>query len=212
LKTLFGILSILCLAFGTPAFAGILYTDGATNGTSLGLFIDGPGASPYQQTISDGFIDTNSGTAGSLDVGLWVAAGETPTTLSWWLGTSAFGDEISSGSMAQVGYTFLMTTSGYDVYDVHVTGLSGDLVAGTTYWLTLGGANDSAGDQIVAWDFNSGPAGCQWAVSGTPQGDCGLAAPEGEAFTINSPEPGTVMLFGSGLLGLSLLLRRKTQR
>jgi hypothetical protein len=209
-------LTVLCLALSAPAFAGVIYTDGPTNGTVNAFFIDGPNPSPNNQSLSDGFVATASGTAASLDFGVWVSSGTTPTSVSWWLGTSVFGSDISSGSTAQVGYTYLLTNGfGYDVYDATVTGLSGNLVAGNSYWLTLGNANNSSGNQVGAWDYNGGPASCDFAVSGVPQGDCGLGVGvEGEAFTINSsgsstPEPGTLIMFGSGILGLAGVLRRK---
>ena len=75
--TLFGVLS-------PSAFATVIFDDGPTDGTTISLYIDGPGAGgPTSQTISDGFMATASGMAGQLDVGLWVRAGETPTQLSW---------------------------------------------------------------------------------------------------------------------------------
>ena len=202
-------LTILCLALAAPAFAGVIYSDGPTLGTTNALFIDGPNPGPFNQSISDGFVATASGTAYSLDFGVWVTPGTTPTTVSWWLGTTAFGSDISSGSTAQVGYTFLFNNGGWDVYDAHVAGLSGSLSAGGSYWLTLGNANNSGGDQFDAWDINNGPANCQFAVGGVPQGGCGFG---GEAFTINSsptPEPGSMMMFGTGILGLAGVLRRK---
>jgi len=209
------IMSLICLALSAPAFADIIiYTDGPIDGTSNAVFIDGPGG-PRTQTISDGFVATNSDTATSLDFGEWVPTGTTPTTVSWALGTSAFGSDISSGSTLQVGYIFFGSSGlGYDVYTSHVDGLSGFLTAGTTYYLTLGGANDSAGRQFDGWDVNGGPATCSFAQGGGPSlGDCGLG---GEAFTINSggtvPEPSSIMLFGSGILGLAGVLRRKLTR
>jgi hypothetical protein len=206
-------LTILCLALSAPAFAGIIYTDGPTNGTVNAVAIDGP-FGPDGQTISDGFVATNSGTAASLDFGVWVPGGTTPTSVTWSLGTSVFGSDISSGSTAQVGFTFLFTNGfGFNVYDAHVSGLSGNLVAGNSYWLTLGGANDSGGTQADYWDLNGGPASCDWAIFGAPQGDCGFTPPEGEAFTINGgstvPEPGSMMMFGTGVLGLAGVLRRR---
>jgi hypothetical protein len=212
MKMRVGIMSLICLALSAPAFAGIIYTDGPINGTSNAFFIDGPGG-PWTQTISDGFVATNSDTATSLDFGEWVPTGTTPTTVSWALGTSAFGSDVSSGSTPQVVYTTFILNNGleYDVYTSHVDGLSGFLTAGTTYYLTLGGANDSAGRQFDGWDVNGGPATCSFAQGGGPSlGDCGLG---GEAFTINSggtvPEPSSIMLFGSGLLALAGVLRRK---
>jgi len=207
---------LLLLACSAPGFASVLYTDGSINGTNNGFFIDGPNAGPFQQSISDSFVATNGGTAGSLDVGLWVTAGTTPTTLSWWLGTSAFGSEISSGTAALGAGTNTLLISnnvfGFDIYSVHVGGLSGALTGGNTYYLTLGNANDSGGDQSVAWDVIDGPSGCSFAVGGNPVGDCGAG---GEAFTINSgtatPEPAAAFLLGSGLLAMAGVLRRKTR-
>ncbi len=39
--------------------------------------------------------------------GLWYlgADGPTPTTISWWLGTTVFGGELGSGTVAQVQYS-----------------------------------------------------------------------------------------------------------
>lgn len=208
-------LTILCLALSAPAFAGTIYNDGAIDGNTNAFFIDGPGPGPFSQSISDQFVASGSGTATSLDFGIWVPSGTTPTSVSWWLGTSAFAGDISSGSVAQVGLTFFTSNGfGYDVYMAHVDGLSGSFTAGNTYYLTLGGANDSSGSQFDAWDMNNGAAVCFFAVGGVEQGGCGAG---GETFTINSgsttvPEPGSIMMFGSGIVGLAGVLRRKLSR
>jgi hypothetical protein len=73
---------------------------------------------------------------------------------------------------------------------------------------------DSSGSTFDGWDLNNGPASCSFAVGGVPQGDCGAG---GESFTINSsptttPEPSSILLFGSGILGLAGVLRRKLTR
>lgn len=199
-------LTILCLALAAPAFAGVIYTDGPTQGVYGSPFIDGPGGG-IGQTISNGFVASANGTAFSLDFGVWVTAGTTPTSVWWALGTSAFASDISSGSGA-LSYSFFKPSGSYDVYNATVTGLSGSLSAGSTYWLTLGGAFDSAGGP-AAWDHNNGPATCEFAVRGVPAGGCGLS---GEAFTINSspvPEPSSMMMLGTGVLGLAGILRRK---
>lgn len=207
-------LAILCLVLSAPAFADIvLFDDGPIDGFTNGLFIDGPNPGPFSQSISDGFTATFSGTATSLDFGIWVPTGLTPTTVSWWLGTSAFAGDIGSGSVAQVNYTFHnVSPFGYDVYLAHIDGLSGNLTGGNTYWLTLGNANDSGFTQFDAWDVNAGPASCLFAVGGVEQGDCGLGNPEGEAFTLYGtpvPEPSELPMLGGGLLVAAGILRRK---
>jgi hypothetical protein len=205
-------LTILCLALSAPVFAGTLYNDGPTDGFSNAFIIDGPGGSPGQ-TISDGFVATNSGLAGSFDAAEWVTAGSTPTALTWMLGSSAFGNNLGSGSGIDSFTFFASNGFGFDVYIDHVTGLSAALTAGQTYYLTLGGAVDSSGSTFDGWDLNNGPASCSFAVGGVPQGDCGAG---GESFTINSggttPEPSSILLFGSGILGLAGVLRRKLTR
>jgi hypothetical protein len=208
-----GCFAVLCLLLALPGWASVLFSDGPIDGFTDAFFIGGPSGGPSNQTISDGFVAAGTGTADGLDFGLWVPTGSTPTTVSWEIGTSAFASDISSGFDLQVGYTFVENNGfGYDVYNAHVDGLSGALVAGNTYYLTLGNGNDTFGDQSVAWDLNSGPATCSFAQNGTPYGDCGFG---GEAFTIYSaaapgvPEPASLVLFGSGLLLLGGLLRRK---
>ena len=60
-----------------------IYNDGATTGTNLALYIDGPNSGgPYVQSISNRFVAAASGTASSLDFGMWVTTGSTPTAAS----------------------------------------------------------------------------------------------------------------------------------
>jgi hypothetical protein len=213
-------LTILCLALSAPAFAGQIYNDGPTDGNTNGFFIDGPGG-PFGQTISDGFFATGSGTPGSIDFAEWTLGGA-PTTVTWALsGIHEFGSDLGSGTASGAGLssTFLFTNSfGYAIYDTHIVSLpgAGSMTAGNQYFLTLGGANDSQGSQFDAWDLNNGPATCFFAVGGVEQGGCGAG---GESFTINggapppsTPEPSSIMLFGSGILGLAGVLRRKLTR
>ena len=201
---------------GAAASASIIFDDGPTDGTSNAFFIDGPNPGPYSQSIGDNFTATGGGTVGELDVGLWVPTGETPTTLTWALGTSFADNSLGGGvvSITAADYTLHNSNGfGYDVYDVKLTGLSSSaLGAGGSYWLTLGNANNSGGDQSVAWDVINGPATCNFAVGGTNFGDCGAG---GEAFTLSTgsggvPEPATwaLMLVGVGMMGAGLRATR----
>ena len=115
---------------------------------------------------------------------------------------------------------------GYSVYKVTASVSGGPSMApGDTYWLTISNATDAASDGTQAWDINGGPATCNYRQSGTNLGECtsGTAivaehttpqGGDGEAFTISgsqatTPEPGSIMLFGSGILGIAGVLRRK---
>jgi hypothetical protein len=193
----------------------ILFDDGATNGLTNAFFIDGPNPGPYSQWIADQFTATGSGTLGVLDFGIWVPTGSTPTTVTWWLGTSYLDNSIGGGTAALNGTNSTYFTSngyGFDVYNVSLTGLSSlALASGSTYYLTLGNANDSFGYQYDAWDVNGGPALCNFGVGSTFYGGCGAG---GEAFTLytsgsTTPEPGSMIMFGTGVLGLAGVLRRR---
>jgi hypothetical protein len=109
---------------------------------------------------------------------------------------------------------------GYGVYDVKVGITSAAMTAGSTYWLSISNATDASNDGTQGWDIpnggSGGPATCNFRQSGTNFGNCGLG---GESFTLsggtpppNTPEPSSIMLFGSGILGLAGVLRRKMTR
>ena len=111
----------------------------------------------------------------------------------------------------------LFTNSfGYGVYDVKVNVFDTFLTAGQTYWLTVSNATDASNDGTQGWDIpnggSGGPATCNFRQSGTNFGNCGLG---GESFTLGAccvppvPEPSSILLFGSGILGVAGILRRK---
>ena len=55
---------------------------------------------------------------------MWVQTGLTPTTVTWWLGTTAFGSDIATGVSNNLINTFHNDSGfGYDVYNVHIDGL-----------------------------------------------------------------------------------------
>ena len=119
------LLTILC--FAMAAFAGTtFYNDGGIDGNDNGFFISGPNnANPPGsiQDISNGFISAASGTPGALEFGEWVLSGSSPTSISYELGTSAFGTDLGSGTVAQNSgnSVFLFTNGfGYDIYDVTI--------------------------------------------------------------------------------------------
>lgn len=228
------LLAILCLTLSAPAFAQTIFVSGPIDGNQTGLFITGPNNPNFKgsfQDISNGFFPTNPGTPSTLEFGEWIASGFTPSSIAWAIDTVAFGT-TNSGIVAQnaTNSTFLFINGfGYDIYDVTIPVTGPAMNTFTQYWVTLSNASDSQGDNSTeAWDYTGGPATCNYRQSGTNLGACGSGAGilaehttpqdgEGESFTISgsqatTPEPSSIILFGSGILGLAGILRRKLGR
>ena len=214
-------LLVLCLALAASAQ---IYSEGPIDGNDNAFFVTGPNLPNFLgsvQDISNGFVAANSGAPGVLEWGEWSVGA--PTSFSYELGSAAFGTDIGSGTVGQTaGNSTLLFTNGfgYGVYDVKVGITSAAMTAGSTYWLSISNATDASNDGTQGWDIpnggSGGPATCNFRQSGTNFGNCGLG---GESFTLsggtpppNTPEPSSIMLFGSGILGLAGVLRRKMTR
>ena len=208
------VLTILCLALSATAFAD-MYNNGPTDGSVNGWFI-GQGQS---YVVSDSFRGDGSEIL-SFAFAAWVTAGSHPTTVDWAIGTSSFGGDVDSGTAdisASPIFCHASDTCGlglYDVYNATVTGMELPTTEGSTYWLTLTNANDSFGGR-VAWDINSGPSqayhnllGAVPSESFTIQGACD-ASKNAPDCGPPSPEPSSILLFGSGIIGLGAVLRRR---
>jgi hypothetical protein len=201
-----------------------IYSEGPIDGNDNAFFVTGPNLPNFLgsvQDISNGFVAATSGAASHLEWGEWSVGA--PTSFSYELGSAAFGTDIGSGTVGQTaGNSTLLFTNGfgYGVYDVKVGITSAAMTAGSTYWLSISNATDASNDGTQGWDIpnggSGGPATCNFRQSGTNFGNCGLG---GESFTLsggtpppNTPEPSSIMLFGSGILGLAGVLRRKMTR
>ncbi len=111
-------------------------------------------------------------------------------------------------------------------YNIDLIGVSGLYVAtsnGTTYWLNLYNAAVPSGDPVY-WDENSG-VGCHGNGCPSQASESAIGTIPSEAFTIGggcgvgndnspdcgppTPEPSSILLFGSGILALAAALRRK---
>ncbi len=216
----FFLLAILYFAFSTVS-AQVLFTSGPINGNLNAFIIDGPGG-PFGQSISDGFVATATGNPGTLNFGEWTLGGA-PTVVSWALGTSSFGSDIANGGGTVTPTSLGTNAFGYGIYNSQIY-ISGFLMYGDTYYLTLSGANDIGGSQFDAWDDVESPiASCYFQ---SPSGSGGCPTSESESFTISTrvttttstvpcggiqgcPEPSSILLFGSGILAFAGVLRRK---
>jgi hypothetical protein len=206
------LLTILCMLLAVaPAMADTLYSNGPINGTTDAWVIN------FGLAVSDSF-STHSyfNRLEELHIGVWLYPGDSVSSVEMQLGSNPFGNDIADQVLAATGSTDLgINQYGADVQQVDFL-FSQDIYLfgyGGTYWLTLQNAVETQFGDPVFWDENSGPSA---AFENT------IGSIASEAFTLTgdncywcggtTPEPSSILLFGSGILGLAGVLRRKLGR
>jgi hypothetical protein len=214
MKTRLAALSVLCLILtAVPSAAQVAYNNGPINGNDYAYTIN------FGLITADTFtISTGNTTMTGLSFGAWLYAGdiletaEVSMTSEPFSGTTYFDQDVS---FTQSGCA--MNQYGLNVCTEAGT-FNGPTLANGTYWLNLQNAVVSSGDPVY-WDTNNG-VGC--TSPGCPSlatcNSC-LLKPQyqpSESFTLYGsssgatvPEPGSILLFGSGVLTLVGLVRRK---
>ena len=162
---------------------------------------------------------------------------DTPANVDYVIGTTALGYDIAQGYVSALSFSMLWSNTsslcqpspGCDVYEVTVT-VSPSVLLTTpgTYWLTLDAGATTNGNPMF-WDQNddgglspNGGAGCTgWNNSGTPCPSDAYTFLDPNYLTqipsedpdiigyLSVPEPGSIVLLGSGILGLVGIRRRK---
>ena len=190
----------------SPAMADTLYSNGAYNGTTDAWTIN------FGFSVSDSFTVPDQSSIEDLHLVYWDAStSDLLTTVDMQIGTTSFGGSIQT--LGGVTNTFLgINQYGYALYQADYT-FSNIPWSGAGY-VTLSNACSTSGCSIsnpIYWDENSGPS---TAYENT------LGSVPSEAFTLTgthqgtspppgTPEPGTIMLFGSAVVGLAGAIRRK---
>jgi len=215
-------LAILCLALAAiPAWGQFYrtYDNGPING--------GTDAWPINSgyVVSDTFTFNGAAyqnEATGFQFGVWESPNDRMLSVEWSISTGENSGTVYGSGVASTLDQFLSTNSyGYDIHLITVTNLNVGLDPnGGTYWLNLYNAVTANGDPVY-WDENSG-VGCggnDGKGSGCPSmaSESAVGTIPSEAFTISAyceyhcpgPEPSSIVLFGSGILGLAGVLRRK---
>lgn len=216
-------LAVLCLALAATASAQ-LYDNGPSNGSTDAWTIN------FGYVVSNNFKcckSYNGSPAGATMTGfefvVWEFPGDTLTQVDWSVTSGENSGTVYGSGTASVTDMFISSNYyGYNIDRATASGLNVSLTGGSTYWLNLQNASVASGNPVY-WDENSG-VGCGGTGGGA---DCPSQASESavgtipsEAFTIDgsgsgtgtTPEPSSILLFGSGLVGVAGILRRKQGR
>jgi PEP-CTERM motif-containing protein len=202
---------ILCVAaFALPASAGVLYENGPINGTTDAWTIN------FGFVVSDSFTLTSASSVNEVAFGAWLFPGDVLESVE----VSFTSDEFGGTTYFDQVVNLTQSNCAGNQYGFNVCLASGDFagvdLAAGTYWMNLQNAVVDTGDPVY-WDENSG-VGChsQGCPSLPSQNSLGTIA--AEAFSVlgssgggTVPEPGSLLLFGSGVVTSLGMLRRKSR-
>jgi hypothetical protein len=205
----------LCLTFGLPALAQEdLYDNGPVNGQDNAWLISGSSAPALANRVSnsgccvEGIGNSPNATVNGISFWAWLLPGDTVTSVEVQIGTEAFGNELFDQTINLTASNCFSNQFNFNVCD-ETGSFSGVNLSPGNYWFTLGNAITPSGDPVY-WDQNSGPSEAQDSSVGTiPSESFTIYGSAGTSTTGTTPEPGSILLFGSGLFGLGALLRRK---
>jgi hypothetical protein len=168
--------------------------------------------------VSDSFNVTsnNSSTITGATFGMWLTPGDTLVSAELSIssqengGISYFDETVN---FTQSGC--VMNQFGYDVCRENTTFFGGPTLEDGTYWLNVQNATTTGGNPVY-WDENSGPSLASQNEVGTIPSEAFTVLGTGTTtfdVTVTTggtvPEPSSMMLFGSGILSLAGLVRRK---
>ena len=201
----------LCLALAAiPVSAQTVYSNGPINGNVDAWTVN------FGFIVSDTFnVTNNSTTITGASFGLWLSPGDILQSLELSItsgengGTSYFDQTVN---FTQGACTF--NQYGYNVCNEN-TSFNGPTLNAGTYWINLQNSSVPNGDPVY-WDENSGPSQASENTVGSIPSESFTVLGSSTSTTTTTtttsssvPEPSSLMLFGSGILGLAGILRRK---
>jgi hypothetical protein len=197
--------------FGDPV---CVYDNGPVNGQVDAWTIN------FGFAVSDTFHLSAATTLSDIAFWAWVEPGDTVTSTEVQIGSNGyFSNNLFDGTVSLTQSNCFTNNFGFDVC-VEAGTYNGPALAAGNYNLTLQNAATLDGNPLY-WDENSG-VGCTAPGCPSSAQENTLGSVPSEAFTLSgsgtttstsgtgtTPEPSSIMLLGSGILGLAGLLRRK---
>ena len=203
----------LCLTLAAvPALAqNTVYDNGPVNGQVDAWTIN------FGFSVSDTFHLAFASTLNDISFWAWVEPGDTATSVELQISSVGyFGNELFDGNVSLSQSNCFTNNFGFDVC-AESGNFAGPALNAGNYYLTLTNAATSAGNPLY-WDENSG-VGCASPGCPSTAQENTLGTIPSEAFTLSgsgttttgtdTPEPSSIVLFGSGILGLAGILRRQ---
>ncbi len=197
-------LVVLCLA-SIPALAqNDLYDNGPTNGDIDAFTIN------FGFVVSDSFQLSSASTVNSVEFAAWVFPGDVLQSVEVSLTSEEFGGTVYFDQNVNITQTDCFTNhKGFNL--CNETGSFGgvNLNAGT-YWMNLQNAVVPTGDPVY-WDENRGPSlASENSIGSIPSESFTILGTASSTTTTGTtPEAGSLLLFGSALVGVIGFLRRK---
>lgn len=193
----------LLLAVVPATAQQVLYTNGPINGETDSWSIN------FGFTVSDTFTLSSQSTVQELMFGTFSFSGDVLENAEVSITSSEFGGTV----YADETVNFTASDCFVNVFGFNVCTQTGNLPTGVNlaagnYWLQLSNAVVNDGDPIY-WDENSGPSEASFNTIGTIPSESFTLLGSSTSSGGSIPEPSSVVLFGSALVGIGGLVRRK---
>jgi hypothetical protein len=207
---------VLCLVLTIAlplAAQQTLYENGPINGSVDAWTIN------FGFIVSDTFtISGGTSTVNGMSFGAWIFPGDVLQTMELSITSDEFGGTTYFDQVVSLSASGCVPNQyGFDVC-TETSSFNGPTLENGTYWVNLQNAVTTEGNPVY-WDENSG-IGCHSdGCPSLPSSNVDGTIPS-ESFSIlgtvqtnttsTTPEPSSIMLFVSGLLGAAAVLRRRS--